>query len=371
MPISLDVDRNDLRSVRVHETVTAPLSQGEARLRIDSFALTSNNITYAVFGDAMKYWNFFPVPAEDGVAWGRVPVWGFAEVAESTVVGLPAATRVYGYFPMASELVVTPGRIDERGFTDVADHRSAMAATYNRYQFVDSDPNYDVAFEPHQMVLWPLFYTSFVIDDLLGESDMFGSAQVIVSSASSKTAIGSAFLLARRPGIEVVGLTSRGNKAFVESLGCYHRVVGYDAVYDMALGAAAFVDIAGDQAVTASVHERFGNDLAYSMVVGSTHWDAARSAAAAPLPGPTPQFLFAPTQIAKRSKDWGRDGLEQRVGGAWHEYRMWASGWLDFRESNGPTVVSRTFGDLVEGNVDPRIGHVCAMEPKVIASGQS
>jgi Protein of unknown function (DUF2855) len=362
MPISLDVDRNDLRSVRMLATVIAPLNPGEARLRIDSFALTSNNITYAVFGDAMKYWDFFPVPQSGDVAWGRVPVWGFAEVVESTVVGLPVAERVYGYFPMASELIVTPGRIDERGFTDVADHRAAMAATYNRYQFVANDPNYAAAFESHQMVLWPLFYTSFVIDDLLGDAELFGSEQVIVSSASSKTAIGSAFLLSRRPGIEIVGLTSPSNSAFVESLGCYHRVVTYEAVPDMARGRTAFVDIAGDQSVTAAVHGRFGDDLTYSMVVGSTHWDAARSASVAPLPGPTPQFLFAPTQIAKRSKDWGREGLEERVGGAWRAYRTWAERWLEFCSSTGADAVARTFADLVDGHVDPRIGHVCAME---------
>ena len=44
------------------------------RLAIVSFALTANNITYAAFGDAMNYWQFFPVPGDDGAAWGCIPV---------------------------------------------------------------------------------------------------------------------------------------------------------------------------------------------------------------------------------------------------------------------------------------------------------
>ena len=39
------------------------LAEGAARFRIDGFALTSNNVTYAAFGDAMSYWRFFPAPA--------------------------------------------------------------------------------------------------------------------------------------------------------------------------------------------------------------------------------------------------------------------------------------------------------------------
>ena len=66
------------------------------------FGLTANNVTYAVIGEAMSYWDFFP--AEDG--WGRVPMWGFAEVERSEAEGVEPGTRVYGYLPP----VLAPGR---------------------------------------------------------------------------------------------------------------------------------------------------------------------------------------------------------------------------------------------------------------------
>ena len=54
------VRKKDLHHTLLRDTAELPLGEGEVRVRIDKFALTSNNITYAAFGDAMNYWNFFP-----------------------------------------------------------------------------------------------------------------------------------------------------------------------------------------------------------------------------------------------------------------------------------------------------------------------
>ena len=80
--MEVEVNRTDLHRVRVHEQAPVPLAPGEARLRVLRFGLSSNNVTYAVFGDALQYWSFFP-PADGGTEWGRVPVWGFGEVVET------------------------------------------------------------------------------------------------------------------------------------------------------------------------------------------------------------------------------------------------------------------------------------------------
>jgi hypothetical protein len=39
------------------------LATGRPGFRVEKFALTANNITYAAFGEAMNYWGFYP--AED------------------------------------------------------------------------------------------------------------------------------------------------------------------------------------------------------------------------------------------------------------------------------------------------------------------
>ena len=158
------VKRDDLRvceAARGPDPASAALAPGELQLAIDQFALTANNITYAAFGDAMAYWQFFP--ARDG--WGRVPVWGFADVARSRHERIREGERVYGYFPMSSHLVVQADRVGDASFVDAAPHRAKLPPVYNQYQRLGA--SHRRALEDAQMLFRPLFMTSFVIDDFL------------------------------------------------------------------------------------------------------------------------------------------------------------------------------------------------------------
>jgi len=353
-----EVAKDALATTRLEPDPAVALGPDRARLRVEAFALTSNNITYAVFGAAMQYWDFFPTA--DPEAWGCVPVWGFAEVVETTSDACTVGERLYGYLPMASELVIEPGRSDAGGLTDVAAHRAPMAGAYNRYVRCTADPAYDAGREAQQMLLYPLFFTSFVVDDFFADQQDFDADVLILSSASSKTAIGIAFLAHRR-GRRVVGLTSARHRAFVEGLGVYDEVVLYD---DLAAtdGSAVFADMAGNADVRFAVHSAYGDRLAYSMAVGGTHWDHDGAAApAGGLPGPRPEFFFAPTQIAKRSADWGRPELDRRIAEAWTAYSTWTDGWLAPALVVGPDAVGAAYAELLAGGADPSTGYVCAL----------
>jgi hypothetical protein len=223
------VARDDLHRTRFEDAGVPEPAAGQALLAVDAFGLSANNITYATFGEAMSYWSFFP--AEDG--WGRVPVWGFAQVSESRQEGLEAGARVYGYLPPSSELVVDATRVNERGFTDGAAHRSKLPPTYNNYARSDADPIYDAAHEDEQILLRPLFFTSYLIDDFLDDSDLFGARTVVLSSASSKTASALAFQLSRRKGVDVVGLTSPRSGEFARGLGVYDHVASYQEIGEL------------------------------------------------------------------------------------------------------------------------------------------
>jgi Protein of unknown function (DUF2855) len=358
--MDFEVKRSDLHRCRMIYDEPPDLAPGQALLSVDAFALTTNNVTYAVTGDALKYWNFFPAA---GGEWGRIPVWGFADVVATTHADVGEGARVYGYLPMSTHLLVTPGRVDPRGFIDVAPHRDSLPGAYNQYQRVDADPSNDPGFEDHRMLLWPLFFTSFLIDDFLDDNGFFGAEAVLVSSASSKTAIGTAFQLERHKTIGVIGLTSPGNVDFVEGLGVYDRVVRYDEVDKLGDVPAAYVDIAGDASVRAAVHRTYGNRLTHSMLVGATHWDEPATTPA-DLPGPAPSFFFAPTQISKRSKAWGRTGLADRVAAAWRRYVEFADGWIRIDHGHGPEAVERAYREVLEGRTDPAVGHVLSMWPR-------
>jgi hypothetical protein len=350
------VKRDDLRECRLADSAAPELEPEQALLRVDSFGLTANNITYAVMGEAMSYWDFFPAPE----GWGRVPMWGFAEVERSKAEGVEVGTRVYGYLPPSSHLMVTPVSIEANGFVDGSPHRAALPSAYHRYMVTGGDPFYRADSEEIQMLLRPLFFTSFLIDDQLDDEGLTGRGPIVISSASSKTAIAAAFLLAQRDGVELVGLTSPRSAEFVAGLGIYGRTVTYNAIESLERGTVTYVDIAGDAEVRQAVHSHFGDELVHSMAVGVTHWEEF-GGGDRELPGPTPALFFAPDRVIKRSQDWGRADLEQRVAGAWQPFCEWTGDWLETIRGEGFDGVREAYLDVLEGRVAPNSAHVISL----------
>jgi Protein of unknown function (DUF2855) len=360
MPASMSdflVKRDDLRECRIAESEPPQLEAGEALLRVDTFGLTANNVTYAVMGEAMSYWDFFP--AEDG--WGRVPMWGFAEVEQSAAAGVDPGMRLYGYLPPSSHLVATPADVSERGFLDASPHRASLPSAYHRYLASEMDPFYREDTEEVQTLLRPLFFTSFLIDDQLDDDGLTRRGPILISSASSKTAIAAAFLLAQREEVELVALTSPRSAEFVQGLGIYGRTVTYDDIDSLEPGPATYVDVSGDGEVRRAVHSHFGDALAHSMAVGLTHWEELGAGGDAELPGPTPTLFFAPDRAVKRSEDWGQAGLETRVADAWHPFCEWIGGWLETIHGAGFEAVQSAYLDVLEGRVGPKSAHVLTL----------
>jgi len=344
---SVEVKKSDLANTRIVplppvEAVT--VDDQSVLLSIDRFALTANNITYGVAGDMIGYWQFFPA-AED---WGRIPVWGMATVVTSHVEGIEVGQRYYGYFPMSSYLVVKPERVNARGFVDGVSHRAALPVVYNQYALVTAENGYPAAFDNHQMIYRPLFTTSFVLDDFIADNDSFGASNIILSSASSKTSIGLAHLLAKRSGISVTGLTSKGNVDFVKSLGIYDQVVTYDTLEQLDnTQPVVFVDMAGNRAVLSRLHEHFMDNMKYSCGVGITHWESRDGAPPAALPGAKPTMFFAPSQIQKRSKEWGPEKFQAELAGAWEGFLAVVDDWIDIQVRQGEAPLLTTYHEVL------------------------
>jgi hypothetical protein len=357
---TLLVRQDQLATTRIAMREDTPLADGQVRLRIESFALTANNITYAAFGDSMNYWRFFP-SGEEG--WGIVPVWGFATVMQSLHPGVAVGERLYGYWPMAAQAVLQPDRLSASGFVDASPHRSELHAVYNNYLRCNADPFYTPDSEDVQALLRPLFITSWLIDDFLADNDFFGATTMLLSSASSKTAYGTAFQLLQRPGIEVVGLTSANNRGFCESLGCYSRVLTYDELDQVDANAASvYVDFAGNADLRLRIHTRF-TQLKYSCSIGGTHVEQLGSAK--DLPGPRATLFFAPAQVKKRQQDWGKAEAIQRLVQAWHGFRVRATQgsapWITVQHHRGVPEVQQAYSTVFAGRGDPRVGHMLSL----------
>lgn len=345
---ALAIARDGSLTAQVVPLALPELAPGQARLRIDRFAMTANNVTYATFGDAMRYWDFFP--ADDGT--GRVPVWGFASVTESRCDGLAEGARVYGFLPAASHLTVTPADAAAHGFTDAAPHRAELSPVYNSYQ-IDRIP-VPPEDEARRAAFEPLTRTAALLTGQIRMEGAEGAQVLTITGASSKTALSIAAMLRDDPvpGVTVEGLTSARSRDFVAATGLYDRVADYGGLALLpAEPTRLIVDVAGSAEVNRALHARFGARLAGNIRLGAANW--ADSAPARDLPGPKPRFFFAPDALralralmpVPEMMDWlTRAETAARAALAAH---------VAFEHRQGATGAASAWADLVAGRVPP------------------
>lgn len=346
------IDRQNIKAAQLQGYTPGTLAPGMTRLHLQSFALTTNNITYAATGDILKYWQFFP---SDIAGQGIVPVWGVAQVVESKAPDLPPGTQVYGFFPMAETLDIAAKAIAPGVFQDMAPHRQGLALVYNSYTVVTGK---DTHASDLRSLLQPLLATSYLLCDWLADNAWFGAVQMIIGSASSKTGLGLCKYLAEIPDrpFQIIGLTSAGNAEFVSRAAGCDRVITYDALQQIAQKPSVYIDMAGNAAVKSALHQHLGDQLQHSAAVGTSHWD--KFAPLADLPGPKPQFFFAPAQIAKRRAEWGAGVIEGEITRAWKRLAAEAATWLEVVEHTGLGQSVPLWQRLAAGQVPPNEGHI-------------
>ena len=347
------VRRDAISNGDVCDCSVPEIGNGELLLAVEQFAVTANNVTYAAMGDAMHYWDFFP--AAEG--FGIVPVWGHARVVASNVDALAIGERVYGYLPMASHLVVRPGTVKRGSFVDATPHRQHLAAVYNQYRRLETNAGHDPDREDFRALFEPLLMTSWLVHAMFAKHDWFGADTLVMTSASSKTALALAHVAKMQsPAIARIALTSPANMAFVRGTGLYDRVLPYDAIGALAGANAVAVDFAGNGAVLRAVHKAIDQGLKYSCLVGLTHWTSRGGAGE--MPGPKPVLFFAPAHMADMLAQLGGDGFGKAVAQGWEDFAADAQKLVRIVPVEGLAAAAGAFRALVEGEAMPDVGTV-------------
>lgn len=336
----------------------ASMGDGDVLVQVDRFGLSSNNITYVVLGDRLGYWQFFPAaPGDDGDSdeWGVMPVWGFADVVESRCATVEVGERLFGYFPPATHLVLHPdaARPAHSPVVDTSAHRADLPVTYNTYERVLLEPGYDRADDDLRMLLNPLQITAWALREAMRDAAWFAADQVVIVSASSKTALGLAQALKRdQASPEIVGITSSTNRDFVVGLGLYDRVVTYDEIEEsLARRPSVVVDMAGSGGVLGRVHAHLGDAMRRSLNVGLTHWDEAGGGA--DIIRERSEMFFAPSVIQERIAQWGAAEFTRQT----REFLVaaYADGreWLTIEPVEGLDGLAAKYAAVREGALAP------------------
>lgn len=351
------ISRSRFEDMQIDSTAAPVAQEGEVVLALDRFSLTVNNITYAAFGDAMRYWDFFP-SGVDGQ--GLLPVWGYADAVQSGAEGIEAGQRFFGYYPSATHLVVQPGKTGARSFRDESAHRRELPEVYNWYQRSDNDPFQSANSEPLHAIFRPLFVTAFGLADFLAEQQFYGAEQVVISSASSRTGYSEAFSIARQSDIELIGLTSAGHRDFVKGLGLYSKVLAYDDLEQLdPKRPTVYVDVAGNTDIQGRVHRHFDEQLVHDAALGAAHTHEPPQPDP-DLPGPTPTFFFAPEWIERRQAEWGTETFNRRVSEAVAAFFAYVTQQqlIKIQEQHGLESARDVLSEMLNGRTDPAIGHV-------------
>jgi len=349
---TLQVRKENLAQSRLLERELRPLDEGEVLLEVDRFAITANNITYAVVGEKFGYWKFFP--ADEG--WGVIPVWGFADVVESRHPEVAVGERLYGYLPMATHLVLRPGPVRAQHLLDAAPHRAALPPVYNSYARTGAETGGDASMEDERMLLFPLYATSYCLADFLSDNGWFDAKQVVITSASSKTSIGLALALRGDPSSPpAVGLTSSRHLDWVRSLGCYDGVFAYDDLHSIdATMPTVIADMSGNGTVLSALHAHLGDKMRHCATVGVTHYEATGTG-----PGYIAErsaLFFAPAHIQKRNAEWGPGVFQQRALEFWREAARQSRSWLEYERMSGLSALQSAYERVRSGEAAPNRG---------------
>jgi Protein of unknown function (DUF2855) len=346
-----DVNRTKTRSSNCSTT------EGDVLVKVEQFAFTANNMTYALIGGATGwYWDFFPAPR----GWGRIPVWGFGKVVASEIDNVQTGEELFGYFPMSTHVLLKPGKIRSDGLHDASEHRAHLSTAYNYYVRTLANPAFDSGSKREIMLLRPLFFASFLVHDLLAERVGTDADTIAITSASSKTAIGLAHLLSThksRP-YHIVGLTSERNLDFTSGTGVYDRVVEYDDCEVFTSGSVAVADFSGNSTVIRKLQDALGDRAAFFCLVGYTHWD--RRSLDIVEDAKVVRF-FAPEQIRKRAREWGAREFDRRYNEALEAYIRHSRRWLHVVEGFGPKKVGEVFERASRNRVRPDEGNVLSL----------
>ncbi len=357
MSIAFDVKKEDLAQSRVIsiDEMSQKETENSVWVKTEKFAFSANNITYAAFGSSMLYWNINPRDDE----WGNIPVWGNAVVTKSNRDDIKVAQRLYGVFPMATEAMLNLTSSMPGTFMENSEHRSAVAPVYNRYTILrENQGQMPEDAQDAMIVFQPLFITAYLLASYLGDQECFGAKQVVVTSASSKTAIGlSHYLQSSSADVKVVGLTSEGNKNFVSGLSSYDEAVTYDEIETtLPKQSTVVVDFAGDPALVGRLRSELGDELVKIIGIGATDWQSSEKQLTQQ--AKDVEFFFAPTHIGQRIKAEGAAEFQKGIAEAWKSLLPEVAKWIEIKRVTGPQDIESAYIEILNNRVKPSEGYV-------------
>ena len=323
-----------------------PIKTSKNIFKVRELAFTANNVTYALCGESLRYWQFYPFSKTEGI----LPAWGYAECLECESGSLQPGRLLYGYWPSSTLAALSLSSLLNNRIIENSEGRSGLPLVYNSYELVDDD-SHPISLRPYIPTLQPLFATSFLLFHWLMDDSFFEADEVVVTSASSKTALAYAWLHGQHTGQKpkLTAVTSKANEDFTSSTGLYERVLTYESLSFEKKDKVFIVDFLGSPDFLLKLTSRLGSQLIKASLVGATNWQASGEIKDID----KASFFFAPVQVRRRMKRWGAVKTQSSIQEELVRFALFAKSIFSLREVYGPEQLKTCYDQVVNARQGP------------------
>ncbi|MFT5636346.1 MAG: hypothetical protein ACI89T_001810 [Cognaticolwellia sp.] len=122
--------------------------------------------------------------------------------------------------------------------------------------------------------------------------------------------------------------------------------------------------MAGSKNILSNIHHHFAEQLRYSCRIGVTHHnDLVKNELTKPssLPGVTPSFFFAPTQLKKRIGEWGANEIMQQIGFSLLSYIKCCQTAITIEHTSDITKIDGVYQRVLSGTSNADTGQIISL----------
>jgi len=300
----------------------------------------------------------------------RSGCWGYARVMESECPKVPVGTRLYGLFPPSKYLIqkiqrtVPANRNGDCALVEFLNDQCPFdLIRFKEYEVVESDPTPEALLtEDWRCATKELYTMAFYMDEqLLVETGMINS--VIISCASSKTAVALAYVLRMRDMRNVWGLTSKEHLEFVKSTDLYHKVFTYDEVESLPNDSTVvYMDFRCDGDLRHAILTRMSTNLMHSMVIGPAMFQKRMKDQLFEVKKRETLFNEATWRERRRMvAEVTKTGRNEKLKYSYKAFVERVKTWTKLRHLGGAEAMKQVYADIYENKAPPHESYVISL----------
>lgn len=358
--ISLEFNQKDFRRLTVNNQAVSPnieLSSGAMLVHIERFGFSCNNLASAMAPGVASVWPQAFAAEGDNLL---LPVWGIAQVVAANNAEYEVDDWIFGCFPMSRYCLLDPS-VEPLDRYAIGIDPLLNPSVENLPVLVNAGPE-SLNEVDLQIMLRPLLMAAFMVLEELTESQFWHCQQIIVSCASSKTAMGLSYFLQEyfhtataleRPAI--IGLTSESKQEFVRTHGHYDRVESYENFRQLDQADTVLMDFSGNFKMQRMLMYYLKERLIHAYALGACHWgeqDAGEVITSC-------EYFSALDFYYQRQA--GSSDLNTRFQQSWPGASAAFTEWLKPLAVNGPEGVRWVYEQILAGTSQPDVAYLCKL----------